>query len=101
MIAERNYLQLFRLVKYLQTYRLRLKRTAFTYHLFRYVPFQGIFLIDTIPGNGIVDFAVFEKSFKRDSLSIFVVETNNKSKLYRLSTKDYVPKVSFSYGRLN
>ncbi|MBP94359.1 hypothetical protein CMK18_00225 [Candidatus Poribacteria bacterium] len=78
VIAERNYLQ-----------------------LFRYVPFQGLFLIDTIPGNGIVDFAVFEKSYKRDSLSIFVVEMENKSKLYRLSTKDFVPKVSFSYGRLN
>merc|ERR1712029_809102 len=69
--------------------------------LFRYVPFQGLFLVDSILGNGIVDFAVFKKSYKRDSLNIYVVEMENQTKLYKLSTKDYVPKVSLSYGRYN
>ena len=73
----------------------------FLYVLFRFVPFQGLFLIDSIPGNQIMDFAVFKKDHFRDSLNIFVVEENNESKMYRLTTKDYVPKITMSYGRLD
>jgi len=69
-------------------------------HVYRFVPFQGLFLINQIPGNNIVDFAVFKKDHIRDSLNIFVVEENNRSKMYRLVTKDYIPKVATSYGRL-
>ena len=68
--------------------------------LSRFVPFQGLFLINQIPGNNIMDFAVFKKDHIRDSLNIFVVEENNRSKMYRLVTKDYIPKVATSYGRL-
>jgi len=70
-------------------------------HVYRFVPFQGLFLIDSIPGNQIMDFAVFKKDHFRDSLNIFVVEENNESKMYRLTTKDYVPKITMSYGRLD
>lgn len=68
---------------------------------FRFVPFQGLYLIDSVDATNIKDFAVFKKDHIRDSLNIFVVEENNQSKMYRLMTKDYVPKFNMTYGRLN
>lgn len=69
--------------------------------VFRFVPFQGLYLIDSVDATNIKDFAVFKKDHIRDSLNIFVVEENNQSKMYRLMTKDYVPKFNMTYGRLN
>ena len=35
-----------------------------------------------------------------DELHIYVMEENYKTKMYKLMTKDYVPMLSISYGKV-
>ena len=68
--------------------------------LARYIPYQGLRKVDSVKTGGVIDFAVFNNRMIGDELHIYVLEENFKSKMYKLMTKDYVPRLSISYGKV-
>ena len=65
----------------------------------RFVPYQGLQLVDHVKGGKVVDFAVFNNRAIGDELMIYVLEEGGERKMYKLVTKDAVPHLSLTYGR--
>ena len=69
-----------------------------TLSVYKFVPYQGLQLVDSVRGGQIVDFAVFNKHLIGEQLNIYVVEADMAVKMYTLYTKDSVSPLSLSYG---
>ena len=67
---------------------------------FRFVPYQGLRLVDSIKAGDIVDFTVFRTDVNGDEvLSIYVIEEGQKTVMYQLRTESHVPTVKLVFGK--
>ena len=69
-----------------------------SYDSSRFVPFQGLRLVDQVQTGVIVDFTVAKKDFQSDHINIYVIEGDKKASMYKLYTKDNVPTLSLKHG---
>ena len=65
---------------------------------FRFLPYQGLRLIDQVQTGTILDFTVVKKKYESDALNIYVIEGDRKARMYKLYTKDNVPTLSLKHG---
>ena len=57
-------------------------------------------MVDSIKAGNIVDFTVFKSEVNGDeSLSVYVLETGMKIKMYHLKTENHVPTINLVFGR--
>jgi len=66
--------------------------------VYRFIPYQGLSLIDQVETGVISDFAVTKKNIRSDTLNIYVIEADKKSRMFRLYTDDTVPTISLKHG---
>ena len=45
-----------------------------------------------------MDFAVTKKNIQSDTLNIYVIEADKKTRMFRLYTQDTVPTISLKHG---
>ena len=67
----------------------------------RFIPFQGLRLVDQVQTGDIVDFTVAKKDYQSDHINIYVLygsEGDKKASMYKLYTKDNVPTLSLKHG---
>ena len=67
----------------------------------RFIPFQGLRLVDQVQTGNIVDFTVAKKDYQSDHINIYVLygsEGDKKASMYKLYTKDNVPTLSLKHG---
>ena len=56
--------------------------------------------MDSIKTGHIVDFTLFKSEVTKDELlSVYVLETGMKIKMYHLKTENHVPTISLVFGR--
>ena len=72
--------------------------TSNLHHPFRFIPYQGLRLIDQVETGAIVDFAVTKRNIQSDTLNIYVIEADKKTRMFRLYTEDTVPTISLKHG---
>ena len=61
----------------------------------RFIPYQGLRLVDSIKTGHIVDFTLFKSEVTKDELlSVYVLETGMKIKMYHLKTENHVPTIN-------
>lgn len=68
------------------------------FYSYRFVPYQGLSLIDQVETGVIADFAVTKKNIRSDTLNIYVIEADKKSRMFRLYTDNTVPTISLKHG---
>jgi len=67
--------------------------------VYKFIPYQGLRLVDSIHAADILDFTVFRSEANGDEvLSIYVIETGMKTKMYHLKTENHVPRVDLKLG---
>ena len=66
----------------------------------RFIPYQGLRLVDSIKVGHIVDFTVFKSEVNGDELlSVYVLETGMRVNMYHLKTENHVPTINLVFGR--
>ena len=66
----------------------------------RFIPYQGLRLVDSIKTGHIVDFTLFKSEVTgAELLSVYVLETGMKIKMYHLKTENHVPTINLVFGR--
>ena len=66
----------------------------------RFVPYQGLRLVDSIKAGDIVDFTVFRTDVSGDeALNIYVMEAGQRTEMYQLRTEAHVPTVNLVFGK--
>ena len=66
----------------------------------RFIPYQGLRLVDSIKVGHIVDFTVIKSEVNGDELlSVYVLEAGMKVKMYHLKTENHVPTINLVFGR--
>ena len=66
--------------------------------MFRYIPYQGLRLVDSLEAENIVDFTVYSELGSRgEQVMVYVLEEGLKSKIYTLHVSGRVPSVTLSF----
>ena len=72
----------------------------FIFIICRFIPYQGLRLVDSIKVGHIVDFTVFKSQVDGDELlSVYVLEAGMRVKMYHLKTENHVPTINLVFGR--